>query len=559
MSAIASLTREEAVLRAGLVDIERYDVHVDVRGLFEGDLWAATSTVTFTCHEPGASTFVDVVGEVVAATLNGHALDLSTHEHGRLPLPDLAADNVLVVESRQTDTAAGNGIMRTVDPTDKLVYVWTSFECDEARRAWACFDQPDLKAVHGFVVDAHESWTVTSDSAPESVSGLDDGGRRWTFGDTPRLSTYVTVVNAGPFHELRSQRGAHDLGLFCRQSLRSYLERDAEELFDLTDRGLRFFGEQFGRPFAQERYDHVFVPNMGGAMENWGCVTWSDASLYRTVPTYAQRAGRADILLHEMAHQWFGDLVTMQWWDDLWLNEAFATWASNWACVHATEFTDQWASFLTEEKLISLREDAGPASHPIRGDVPNVASAMANFDAISYGKGCAVLKQLAALVGDEAFTQGLQDYFAQHAWGNTTLEDLVDAVGAAGGRDLASWSAAWLDRGGPDTLTLADGVLSASAADGEPRIHRLDIGSYALRRRRPSSGRYDAGRDRRHRDRCRPARGRCPPAQRLRPHLRHPAPRRGVPSCPARARPRPAGGGGPGRRGGHRLPAGAQR
>ena len=265
------------------------------------------------------STFVDIVGDVVAATLNGRALDLATHEHGRLPLPDLAADNVLVVESRQTDTAAGNGIMRTVDPTDKLVYVWTSFECDEARRAWACFDQPDLKAVHGFVVDAHESWTVTSDSAPDSVTGLDDGGRRWTFGDTPRLSTYVTVVNAGPFHEIRSQRGAHDLGLYCRQSLRSYLERDAEELFDLTDRGLRFFGEQFGRPFAQERYDHVFVPNMGGAMENWGCVTWSDASIYRTVPTHAQRAGRADILLHEMAHQWFGDLVTMQWWDDLWL------------------------------------------------------------------------------------------------------------------------------------------------------------------------------------------------------------------------------------------------
>ncbi len=480
MSAIASLTREEAVLRAGLVEVERYDVHVDLRGLFEGDLWAATSTVTFTCHDPGASTFVDVVGDVVAATLNGRALDLSTHGRGRLPLPDLAADNVLVVESRQTDTSAGNGIMRTVDPSDKLVYVWTSFECDSARRAWACFDQPDLKAVHGFVVDAHESWTVTSDSAPDAVTGLDDGGRRWTFGDTPRLSTYVTVVNAGPFHEIRSHRGAHDLGLFCRQSLRPYLERDAEELFDLTDRGLRFFGEQFGRPFAQERYDHVFVPNMGGAMENWGCVTWSDASLYRTVPTHAQRAGRADVLLHEMAHQWFGDLVTMQWWDDLWLNEAFATWASTWACVNATEFTDQWASFLTVKKLISLREDAGPASHPIRGDVPDVASAMANFDAISYGKGAAVLKQLAALVGDEAFTRGLQDYFARFAWGNTTLEDLSHAIGKAGGRDLTSWSAAWLDRAGPDTVSLADGVLRASAADGGPRVHRLDIGSYAL-------------------------------------------------------------------------------
>jgi aminopeptidase N len=480
MTDIASLTREEAVARAGLLDVERYDVHVDLRGLFDGELWAATSTIAFTCHQPGATTFVDVVGDVVAATLNGKPLDPVTHERGRLPLPDLQPENVLVVESRQTDTGAGNGILRTVDPSDKLVYVWSSFECDEARRAWACFDQPDLKAVHGFVVDAHDTWTVTSNSAPDSVTELDEGGKRWTFGDTPPLSTYVTVVNGGPFHEIRSHRGGHDLGLYCRQSLKTYLERDAEELFDVTARGLAFFGEQFGRPFGQERYDHVFVPNMGGAMENWGCVTWSDASVFRTAPTYAQRARRADILLHEMAHQWFGDLVTMEWWDDLWLNEAFATWASNWACTEATEFTDQWAYFLALEKLMALRDDAGPATHAIRGDVPDVSSAMANFDDISYAKGCSVLKQLAAFVGEDAFTQGLQSYFERHAWGNTTLEDLVTAIGEAAGRDLGSWSAAWLDRAGPDTLALAGGELTATAVDGEPRRHRLDIGSYAL-------------------------------------------------------------------------------
>ncbi len=480
MTDIASLTREEAAVRASLLDVHRYDVHVDMRGLFESELWAATSTITFTCHDPGASTFVDVVGEVVAATLNGRPLDLATHERGRLPLTDLTTDNVLVVESRQSDTGTGNGILRTVDPTDKLVYVWTSFECDEARRAWACFDQPDLKAVHAFVVDAHETWTVTSNSAPDSVADLDEGGRRWTFGDSPRLSTYVTVVNGGPFHELRSRRGDHDLGLFCRQSLVSHLERDAEELFDLTDRGLRFFGEQFGRPFGQERYDHVFVPNLGGAMENWGCVTWSDASVYRTVPTHAQRARRAEILLHEMAHQWFGDLVTMQWWDDLWLNEAFATWAANFACTEATEFTDEWATFLVIEKIDSLREDAGPATHPIRGDVPDVASAMANFDDISYGKGASVLKQLAALVGEATFTDGLKAYFAEHAWGNTTLEHLMDAIGDAAGRDLSSWSAAWLDRSGPDTLALDGAALTATAVEGEPRVHRLDVGSYDL-------------------------------------------------------------------------------
>jgi len=235
---------------------------------------------------------------------------------------------------------------------------------------------------------------------------LDEGGRRWTFGDTPKLSTYVTVVNGGPFHELRSQRGGYDLGLYSRQSLKQFLERDAEELYDLTDRGLAFFGERFGQPFAQERYDQVFVPNMGGAMENWGSVTWTDSVLYRSTPTYGQRAVRAQILLHEMAHMWFGDLVTMKWWDDLWLNEAFASWASNWAGVNCTEFTDEWATFLAGGKMGGYRQDMSPATHPIRGDVPDVAQAMANFDAITYTKGASVLKQLMAFVGEDRAGHG---------------------------------------------------------------------------------------------------------------------------------------------------------
>jgi aminopeptidase N len=482
MSDIASLTREEAVERAALIDVERYDVNIDLRGLYEGDLWAATSTVSFTCHDPGASTFVDCVGDVSSVTLNGEPLDPGTAERGRIPLPDLRADNVLVVSHTQPDTHTGTAILKTVDPLDKLVYVWSSFEPDQARFAFACFDQPDLKAPHGFVVDAHETWTVTSNSAPDRVEDLDDaqgGGRRWTFGDTPSLSTYVTVVNGGPFHELRSRRGGYDLGLFSRQSLRQYLERDAEELFDLTDRGLAFFGERFGQRFAQERYDQVFVPNMGGAMENWGSVTWTDSVLYRSTPTYGQRAVRAQILLHEMAHMWFGDLVTMRWWDDLWLNEAFASWASNWGGVNCTEFTDEWATFLAGSKMGGYRQDMSPATHPIRGDVPDVAQAMANFDAITYTKGASVLKQLMAFVGEDRFVEGLRSYFHDHMWGNTTLSDLMSAIGQAAGRDLDGWTVAWLDRAGTDVLRLADGTLTATAPDeGEPRAHRLDIGSY---------------------------------------------------------------------------------
>ena len=481
MTDIASLTREEAAERAALINVDRYDVNVDLRGLYEGELWAATSTISFTCREPGASTFVDCVGDVSSVTLNGEALDPATAERGRITLPDLRADNVLVVSHTQTDTHSGTAILKTVDPLDKLVYVWSSFEPDRARYAFACFDQPDLKAPHCFVVDAHETWTVTSNSAPDRVEDLDEGGRRWTFGDTPKLSTYVTVVNGGPFHELRSQRGGYDLGLYSRQSLKQFLERDAEELYDLTDRGLAFFGERFGQPFAQERYDQVFVPNMGGAMENWGSVTWTDSVLYRSTPTYGQRAVRAQILLHEMAHMWFGDLVTMKWWDDLWLNEAFASWASNWAGVNCTEFTDEWATFLAGGKMGGYRQDMSPATHPIRGDVPDVAQAMANFDAITYTKGASVLKQLMAFVGEDRFVDGLRGYFREHAWGNTVLGDLMSAVGRAAGRDLDHWTVAWLDRAGTDILRLEGGTITATSPDdGDPRPHRLDVGSYAV-------------------------------------------------------------------------------
>ncbi|MCW2796972.1 MAG: pepN [Nocardioides sp.] len=473
----------EAQERAALIDVDRYDIAVDLRGLFEGEVLEATSTITFRCQRPGAGTFVDCVADVRSASLNGVELDASAVVDGRIHLSDLVSENVLVVSSAQSDTGSGAGILRTVDPSDKLVYVWTSFEPDAARRAWACFDQPDLKAPHRFSVSAPETWTVTSNDGPESVVDLTDGGRLWAFPDTPPLSTYVVVVNAGPFHELREERGGHSLGLYCRQSLKEYLERDAADLFAATEAGLAFFGDRFGMPFPQVRYDQVFVPNMGGAMENWGCVTWTDSVLFRSPPTHGQRAMVNSVLLHEMAHMWFGDLVTMRWWDDLWLNEAFASWAATWAAVGATPYTDGWATFLAGLKLTGYQMDMGPASHPIRGNVPDVAQAMANFDAITYVKGQSVLAQLVAYVGEEAFVAGLATYFREHAWGNTALADLMSAIGDAAGRDLGEWTSAWFDRAGTDTLRLttsaAGGEIHAEGPGGdEPRPHRLDIASY---------------------------------------------------------------------------------
>ncbi len=542
-----SLTRSEAEERFALIDVDRYDVAFDLRGLLEGEVLAATSTITFRCSEAGASTFVDCVATVSGATLNGVALDPATQDRGRLPLPDLQAENVLVVRSSQSETAGSHGIKRTVDPSDKLVYVWTTFEPDMARWAWANFDQPDLKAVHGFTVTAPDTWVVTSNSVSSSIEDVADGGRRWTFADTPRLSTYVTVVNAGPFYELRESRGGYDLGLFCRQSLKHLLDRDADELFTVTEQGLAWFGEGFGVPFGQEKYDQVFVPDMGGAMENWGCVTWGDGALYRSSPTYDQRRSAASILLHEMAHMWFGDLVTMKWWNDLWLNEAFASWAATWALVGATRYDDSWAAYLATGKLEGYRVDMGPASHPIRGDVPDVSQAMANFDAISYQKGQAVLRQLSAYAGDEAFLEGLRGYFRDHAWGNTRLEDLTAAVGAASGQDLTAWEKRWLDESGTDTLVLDGDVLRASGprrlgCPPPPPGHRV------LRRGRRLAAprRRRGGAHHRRGDPSGPARVRPPHRQRPRPHLRRGPHRQDEPGPAAAPRRRPAGRGVPG-------------
>jgi aminopeptidase N len=396
MTTVPSLTRVEAEERSKLLEVIRYDIHVDLTGMLEGTEFRAVSTVGFSCREPGASTFVDAAVQVVSATLNGRAIGGDQISAGRIRLDDLAADNVLIVESVQPDTSAGTRAHRSVDPSDNEVYFWTTFEPDEARYAWACFDQPDLKAPHGFTVVAPERWRVVSNSGDPVVTPADGGARRWQFPDTPPLSTYVAVVNAGPFHEIRSERDGFDLGLLCRRSLAPFLERDAEELFEVTAQGLVFFGDRFGLPFPQRKYDQVFVPDMGGAMENYGCVTWTDMSIYRSDPTYGDRERRAIVLLHEMAHMWFGDIVTMKWWDDLWLNEAFATWASHWAAEAATRFGDSWSSFLAGRKLAGYAADMAPTTHPIRQPVDDVAAAAASFDGITYPKGASVLKQLFA-------------------------------------------------------------------------------------------------------------------------------------------------------------------
>jgi len=473
---IRSLTRTEAELRAALIAVERYDVDVDLTALPDGSEVRSVSTVAFTCREPGAATFVDCAARVLSATLNG--VEVGPGEDGRIQLPGLAAHNVLRVESVQADTTTGEGVHRATDPGDGEVYVWMSFEPDEARFVWACFDQPDLKAPHAFTVTAPAAWTVTSNSGDADVEEL-GAARRWTFPDTPPLSTYNTVINAGPFHEVRREVDGHSLGLYARRSLAEVLERDADEMFTLTRQGLGFYAEAFAMPFPQRRYDQVFVPEFGGAMENYGCVTWSDAFLRRAAPTPAEHGLLARVLLHEMAHMWFGNIVTMRWWDDLWLNEAFAEFACHWAAERATRHTDAWASHLMIGKISAYLSDQGPASHPIHQPIHDVAQAASIFDNITYPKGASVLQQLKTYVGEEHFRTGMAAYFARHAWGNTTLQDLIDSLSEASGRDLDTWRTAWLATAGTDRFTLERaGDTLTLVADGSPRPQVLAVGAY---------------------------------------------------------------------------------
>jgi aminopeptidase N len=475
---VRSLRQEEAVERAALLSVTSYDIALDLTDLVDGAAFRAVSTVRFTATA-GAPTFVDCCAEVESATLNGRRLPAA--EEGRITLTDLAEDNELVVTTVQSDTTHGRGVHRAVDPGDDNVYLWTSFEPDEARYAWACFDQPDLKAPHTFTVTAPVAWTVVSNSGDPVVEDV-AGARRWAFEPTPPLSTYNPVVVAGPFVEVRQEAGGYDLGLYARQTLASALERDAEQVFTLTAQGLAFFGERFGMPFPQRSYDQVFLPEFGGAMENYGCVTWADSILRRHEPTTGEWQVFTNVLLHEMAHMWFGNIVTMRWWDDLWLNEAFAEFACMWAAERATAYGDTAANNLVGDKLYAYLADQGPASHPIRQPVPTVADAESIFDSITYPKGAAVLKQLMHFVGEDTFCAGMSAYFVEHAWGNTTLDDLVGSLEQASGRDLQPWRTAWLETAGVDRLGIEhtdEGlVLTAVGAHGAPHPQVVGVGAY---------------------------------------------------------------------------------
>ena len=495
-----NLTRAEARERAKLIAVDSYEVELD---LSRGEKVFGTTTAVKFSAQPGSSTFIDAVTDsVLGVTLNGRELDPAEVSDGvRIQLPELAAYNELLVVAEAPYMNTGEGLHRFVDPVDQEVYLYTQFEVPDSRRMFAVFEQPDLKASFTFTVIAPSHWDVVSNSPTpvpvETIPGTDGGARSvWEFTPTPRLSSYVTALIAGPYQCVRSEVVAADgkvtpLGVFARKSLMQYL--DADNIFELTRQGFEFFEAQFGCPYPFEKYDQLFVPEFNaGAMENAGAVTILEGYVFRSKVTDAQVERRAITVLHELAHMWFGDLVTMRWWNDLWLNESFAEYMSHLAAVENTRFDRAWTTFASVEKSWAYRQDQLPTTHPIFAEINDLEDVEVNFDGITYAKGASVLRQLVAWVGPEEFMAGVREYFRKHAWQNTELSDLMAELEKASGRDLDEWGGLWLETAGVNTLkpelsvgedgTISSFAILQSATEARPTIrpHRLAVGFYNL-------------------------------------------------------------------------------
>ncbi|MEU3499884.1 aminopeptidase N [Streptomyces hundungensis] len=497
-----NLTREEAQRRAALLTVDSYEIELDLSGAQEGGTYRSATTVRFDSTEAGAETFIDLVAPTVhEVVLNGAPLDpAAVFDDSRIALSGLEAGrNELRVVADCAYTNTGEGLHRFVDPVDQQAYLYTQFEVPDARRVFASFEQPDLKATFQFTVKAPSGWTVISNSpTPEPKDDV------WVFEPTPRISSYITALIVGPYHSVHSSYegpGGQSvpLGIYCRPSLAEFL--DADEIFAVTRQGFDWFQEKFDCAYPFAKYDQLFVPEFNaGAMENAGAVTIRDQYVFRSKVTDAAYEVRAETILHELAHMWFGDLVTMEWWNDLWLNESFATYTSIACQAYApgSKWPHAWTTFANSMKTWAYRQDQLPSTHPIMADIRDLDDVLVNFDGITYAKGASVLKQLVAYVGMDEFFQGVQAYFKAHAFGNTRLSDLLGALEETSGRDLKTWSKAWLETAGinvlrPEIAVDDSGVVTSFAvrqeapalpagAQGEPtlRPHRIAIGLYDL-------------------------------------------------------------------------------
>ena len=490
-----NISRAEALERSEHLAVDSYEVFLDVTN--PGDTFFARSTIKFNCNKTGYNTFVDTLAErVISATLNGAAIDTSAFDGQTIYLTNLQAENVLVVEVESLYSKTGEGLQKSVDPADNETYLYSQGETAHIRKMYPCFDQPNLKATFNLSVLAPSHWEVVSNN-PVAEVRPDGDSKFWQFTTTPRISTYITAMIAGPYHHVHDTYEGEKvvpLGIYCRKSLAENL--DPEEIFQHTKEGFAYFEQIFGLAYPFEKYDQVAVLDFNwGAMENAGVVTFREEVLvFRSRVTDRARERRAHVILHEMAHMWFGNMVTMYWWDDLWLNESFAEWTSYLALTEGTRFKNGWTSFICNGTSWAYNQDQLISTHPIAVAMPDIESVNANFDGISYAKGSSVLHQLSAYVGRDNFIKGLRQYFTKFAWQNTQLTDLLDELKVTSNRDLDSWSATWLKTAGINTmhpiLEESSGVYSKvaikqdapviPAGSTEIRPHRIAIALYDL-------------------------------------------------------------------------------
>lgn len=489
-----NLTRAEAKERSSVVKVHSYEIDLDLTS--GAETFISKTRIKFSGLKPGSSTFLDAVAKrVISATLNGQPFE-TNFDGESIFIPAVAAENDLYIELEGIYSNSGEGLHRFQDPADGEVYLYSQHEVADARRTFPCFDQPNLKATFSISALAPAHWEVISNN-PVASKTKSDGKTKWVFTTTPLLPTYLTALVAGPYHFVESTYEGEKsvpLGLYCRKSLAKHM--DSEELFDITRRGFAYYEKEFGLAYPFDKYDQIAVAEFNaGAMENAGCVTFAeDYFVFRSKVTDKNYNWRANVILHEMAHMWFGDLVTMEWWDDLWLNESFAEWASYYTLAQATRFTNSWTVFNAERKNWAYRQDQLSSTHPIVVDMEDLEAVKTNFDGITYAKGASVLQQLVVHVGKDNFIAGLRQYFAKHAWGNTTLNDLLVQLEATSGRDLKPWVSTWLQTAGvntwrPELEISGDAYTSVTVKQEVPLI---PAGSKELRPHRMAVGLYDA-------------------------------------------------------------------
>ncbi|MGR3873241.1 aminopeptidase N [Streptomyces graminifolii] len=473
------LTRDEAQTRARLLDVHRYTIELD---LTTGeDTFDSRTVIAFTARAD-ADTFVELKpAELRSVTLDGRPLDPGHLVENRLPLPGLTAgEHELRVDASMRYSRTGEGMHRFTDPTDGETYLYTQLFMEDVQRVFAAFDQPDLKSVFDLTVTAPEGWTVLANGITEHL-----GEGRWQAAPTPLISTYLVAVAAGPWHSVRTEHRGLPFGIHCRRSLAPHLDADAEEILDITRQCYDRYHEKFEEPYPFDSYDQAFVPEFNaGAMENPGLVTFRDEFIYRSAVTDTERQTRGMVIAHEMAHMWFGDLVTLQWWDDIWLNESFAEYMGYQTLTEATRFTDTWTDFGVVRKAWGYDADQRPSTHPVAPEnVDDTASALLNFDGISYAKGASALRQLVAWLGEKDFLAGINTHFARHKFGNATLADFIDSLASGTERDVHAWADAWLRTTGVDTLSPAvtradDGTYTLTVDRAGSRPHRIAVGLY---------------------------------------------------------------------------------